>query len=87
MEVSAPAARGHLDCMEAVRDRAVGSTVPEVRVSHPQAKVTHETAIGSVDRRQLETLMARGLAPGEAVDLILRAMLTWQRVSALPGTG
>jgi Fe-S cluster assembly scaffold protein SufB len=76
MEVSAQAARGHLDCMEVVRDRAVGSTVPEVRVSHPQAKVTHEAAIGSVDRPQLETLMVRGLAPGEAVDLVVRGMLT-----------
>lgn len=33
----------------------------------PDVKVTHETAIGSVDRQQMETLMARGLAPEEAV--------------------
>lgn len=75
MEGNAPGARGHVDCMEIVRDRAVASAVPEVRVSHPQAKVTHEAAIGSVDSRQLETLMARGLAPDEAVDLIVRGML------------
>lgn len=62
--------------MEIVRDRAVVSAVPEVRVRHPQAKVTHESAIGSVDGRQLETLMARGLAPDDAVGLIVRGMLT-----------
>lgn len=75
MEGNAAGARGHVDCMEIVRDRAVVSAVPEVRVRHPQAKVTHEAAIGSVDSKQLETLMARGLAPEEAVDLIVRGML------------
>jgi hypothetical protein len=58
-----------------VHDRAVVSAVPEVRVRHPQAKVTHEAAIGSVDSKQLESLMARGLAPEEAVDLIVKGML------------
>jgi Fe-S cluster assembly scaffold protein SufB len=76
VEGNAAGARGHVDCMEVVRDRAVVSAVPEVRVRHPQAKITHEAAIGSVDSRQLETLMARGLAPDDAVDLIVRGMLT-----------
>ncbi|MBE0550479.1 MAG: SufD family Fe-S cluster assembly protein [Rubrivivax sp.] len=75
VEGNAAGARGHMDCMEIVRDHAEVSAVPEVRVRHPQAKVTHEAAIGSVDSRQLETLMARGLAPDEAVDLIVRGML------------
>jgi Fe-S cluster assembly scaffold protein SufB len=72
---NAPHARGHVDCMEVVRDRAVASAVPEVRVTHPLAKVTHEAAIGSVDQRQHETLMARGLSPEEAVDRIILGML------------
>ncbi len=75
VEGNAAGARGHVDCMEVVRDRAIVSAVPEVRVRHPQAKVTHEAAIGSVDSRQLETLMARGLAPDDAVDLIVRGIL------------
>lgn len=75
MQGNAAQARGHVDCMEIVRDAAVASAIPEVQVGHPQAKVTHEAAIGSVDSRQLETLMARGLAPEEAVDLIVRGML------------
>lgn len=52
------------------------SAVPEVKVTHPQAKITHEAAIGSVDSRQLETLMARGLDPEQAVDLIIRGLLS-----------
>lgn len=74
-EGNAPGARGHVDCLEIVRDRAVVSANPLVKVSHPQAKVTHEAAIGSVDRQQLETLMARGMAPEAAVDLIVSGLL------------
>ena len=43
----------------------------------PQAHVTHEAAIGSVDsRQQLQTLMARGLSEEEAVDLIIQGLLS-----------
>ena len=72
---NAAGSRGHVDCLEIVRGNARASAVPEVRVTHPQAKVTHEAAIGSVDQRQLETLMARGLSPDEAVDRIILGML------------
>jgi Fe-S cluster assembly scaffold protein SufB len=75
VEGNAAGARGHVDCMEIVRDRAVVSALPQVRVRHPQAKVTHEAAMGSVDSRQLESLMARGMAPDDAVDLIVRGIL------------
>ncbi|MBK7676103.1 MAG: SufD family Fe-S cluster assembly protein [Candidatus Accumulibacter sp.] len=74
-EGNAPGARGHVDRMEIVHDRAQVSANPLVRVSHPQAKVTHEAAIGSVDHQQLETLMTRGLTPDAAVDLIVRGLL------------
>lgn len=72
---NAAGARGHVDCTEIVRDSAVVSAIPEVKVTNPQAKVTHEAAIGSVDAKQLETLMARGLSPDSAVDFIIRGML------------
>jgi hypothetical protein len=71
----AAGARGHVDCLEIVRGQAVAAAVPEVQVSHPEAKVTHEAAIGSVDQRQLEALMARGLDPEAAVDRIILGML------------
>jgi Fe-S cluster assembly scaffold protein SufB len=72
---NAEGARGHMDCMELVRDRAKASAEPIVSVAHPQAKVTHEAAIGSVDQKQLETLMAHGLTPDEAVDVIIMGLL------------
>ncbi len=74
-EGNAAYSRGHVDCMEIVKDRAVAKAIPLVQVTHPLAKVTHEAAIGSVDKRQMETLMAHGLSPEEAVDVIVKGIL------------
>lgn len=74
-EGNAPQARGHVDCVEIVRDQAIANATPLVRVTNHQAQVTHEAAIGTVDKKELETLMARGLDEGPAVDVIVRGML------------
>lgn len=74
-EGNAEGARGHVDCMEIVKDNAVASAIPVVKVTNPLAKVTHEAAIGSVDKKQMETLMAHGLTPEEAVDVIVKGVL------------
>jgi len=74
-EGNAEGARGHVDCMEIVKDNAVASAIPIVNVSNALAKVTHEAAIGSVDKKQMETLMAHGLTPEEAVDIIVKGVL------------
>lgn len=74
-EGNAPFTRGHVDCIEIVRDRAVANAIPVVRVRDHRAYVTHEAAIGTVDKKELETLMARGLEEAEAVDTIIRGML------------
>ena len=69
-------ARGHVDCKEIVQDDGVAMAVPIVEVHHPKAHITHEAAIGSVDSRQLETLMSRGLSEDAAVELIINGMLS-----------
>ena len=74
-EGNAPYARGHVDCIEIVRDQAEASAVPVVRVRDDRAHVTHEAAIGTVNKKELETLMARGLDEETAVDVIIRGML------------
>lgn len=74
-EGKAEGARGHVDCMEIVKDNALAKAIPIVNVTHPLAKVTHEAAIGSVDKRQMETLMAHGLTPEDAVDVIVSGIL------------
>lgn len=74
-EGNAAGARGHVDCLEIVKDQAVARAIPIVQVNNPLAKVTHEAAIGSVDKRQMETLMAHGLTVQEAVDVIVKGIL------------
>lgn len=74
-EGNAPHCRGHMDCAEIVRGHATASNVPHVVVRDEQARVTHEAAIGTVSRTELETLMARGLDEDDAVDVIIRGML------------
>jgi Fe-S cluster assembly scaffold protein SufB len=74
-EGNAPGAVGHMDCTEIVRGRAEARNIPIVVVRDDRARVTHEAAIGSVDRKELETLMARGLSEEQAVDVIVRGML------------
>lgn len=76
MTASAPGARGHVDCKEIVQDNGRASAIPIVEVNNPKAHVTHEAAIGSVDSKQLDTLMSRGLDEDEAVELIIQGLLS-----------
>ena len=73
---NAPYTRGHTDCEEVVYgDGAKAESSPIISVSNPLAKITHEASIGRIDRKELETLMARGLDEESAVDLIVNGML------------
>lgn len=75
LRAEAAYARGHVECKEIVRDQAKAKAVPIVEVVNPLAHVTHEAALGSVDSRQLETLMAHGLDEDSATDLIIEGLL------------
>jgi hypothetical protein len=75
LTASAAHARGHVDCKEIIQDGGVASAIPIVEVSHPKAHVTHEAALGSVDAKQLQTLMARGLSEDEASEAIIEGLL------------
>ncbi|PIU29786.1 ABC transporter ATP-binding protein [Candidatus Woesearchaeota archaeon CG07_land_8_20_14_0_80_44_23] len=74
-EGNAPYVRGHVDCIEIVSGNAKAKATPIVSVSDETARVTHEAAIGSVDKKQLETLLSHGLSRKEAVDAIIKGML------------
>ncbi len=75
IEGNAPNTRGHIDCAEVVRDKAHIENIPAVVVRDETARVTHEAAIGSVDKKQLETLMAKGLEEDEAIDIIIKGLI------------
>ncbi len=67
--------RGHIDYMEIVQGKqVVASVLPRLKVVDDTAKLTHEAAIGSVDKKQVETLMARGLTEQEAVDVLVKGL-------------
>jgi hypothetical protein len=73
---NAPFARGHVDCLEIVNGEGViAQAIPVVYVNNKLAKVTHEAAIGSIDKKQIQTLMARGLDEEQAVDVIVKGVL------------
>ena len=76
LTASAAYARGHVDCKEILQDQGAATAVPIVDVRHPKAHVTHEAAIGSVDNKQLETLMSRGLSEDDAVEAIINGLLS-----------
>jgi len=69
-------ARGHMDCMEVViGEQAIARAIPLLVATNDKAKVTHEAAIGSIDKKQMQTLMARGLDEDEAIDVIVKGIL------------
>ncbi len=76
LTASAPYARGHVDCKEIVKDNGVVSAVPIVEVNNSKAHITHEASLGSVDSKQLQTLMARGLSEDDATDFIIQGLLS-----------
>ncbi|MEF8849114.1 MAG: SufD family Fe-S cluster assembly protein [Candidatus Thermoplasmatota archaeon] len=69
-------ARGHVDCKEIIQDEATVGAIPIVEVSNPKAHITHEASLGSVDSKQLQTLMSRGLSEDEATELIIQGLLS-----------
>ena len=75
MKASAPYARGHIDCKEIVQENGSAVSIPIVKVINPKARITHEAAIGSIDVKQLETLMARGIKKSEAIKSIIDGLM------------
>jgi uncharacterized protein len=69
-------ARGHVDCKEIIQGNGRASAIPIVEVNNPKAHVTHEASIGSVDSKQLQTLISRGLSEDAAVELIIEGLLS-----------
>lgn len=76
IEGNAAYTRGHVDCHEIVHGKgAKAASTPKISVENPLARVTHEAAIGRINKKELETLMARGLTEEEAVDVIVKGLL------------
>ena len=75
LEAHGSYSRGHVDCKEVVIGQAYASTIPRLIVKNPTAQVTHEASIGRISRKELETLMARGLSEEEAIEVLIKGLL------------
>ncbi|CAB3288051.1 Iron-sulfur cluster assembly protein SufB [Methanocaldococcus lauensis] len=75
IEGNAPYCKGHIDCAEITKGNAEVESIPILVVRDDRARITHEAAIGSVDKKQLETLMAKGLDEDEATEIIVKGMI------------
>lgn len=68
--------RGHMECIEVTNSgSAVAKAVPIVEVRNKTSKITHEAAIGGIDKASLNTLMSRGLTQEEAVKVVINGLL------------
>ncbi len=72
---NAPFTRGHIDCREVVNGNAAASSSPVIRVNDPLSTITHEASIGRINKREIETLMAKGLTENQAVRMIINGLL------------
>jgi Fe-S cluster assembly scaffold protein SufB len=70
-----PEIKAHLECKGLILKKGLMHAVPELSGSVPGVEMSHEAAVGKIDRREIEYLMARGLDEDEAVSTIVRGFL------------
>ena len=66
---------GHVRCDSILMDDAKIKSIPAISAEHPDARLTHEAAIGRIAGEQLDKLMTLGLREEEAEEKILEGFL------------
>ncbi len=68
--------RGHVDCSGLMLgDEGMIEAVPGLRSVHPDARMSHEAAIGRIDMGEVNYLQSKGLEEMQAIALIIRGFL------------
>ncbi len=68
--------KGHLECRGLmVSEKGLIHAIPELETGIKGVDLSHEAAIGKIDREEIEYLMARGLNRGEAQAAIVRGFM------------
>ncbi len=75
--------KGHLECKGLILKDGLLHAIPELSASTPGVEMSHEAAVGKIDKREIEYLMARGLDENEAVSTIVRGFLNVE-IDGLP---
>lgn len=69
-------ARAHVDCSGLMlSDSGVIEAIPGLRAMHPEAKMSHEAAIGKIDIGEVNYLQSKGLTEMQAITLIVKGFL------------
>jgi uncharacterized protein len=67
--------KAHLECKGLILKEGLMHAIPELRGYIPGVEMSHEAAVGKIDQREIEYLMARGVDEDEAVSTIVRGFL------------
>lgn len=67
--------KAHLECKGLILKDGLMHAIPELRGYLPGVEMSHEAAVGKIDQREIEYLMARGIDEDEAVSTIVRGFL------------
>jgi Fe-S cluster assembly scaffold protein SufB len=67
--------KAHLECKGLILNDGLMHAIPELRAKVPGVEMSHEAAVGKIDQREIEYLMARGLDEEEAVSTIVRGFI------------
>ncbi len=75
--------KGHLECKGLILNDGLLHAIPELKARVPGVELSHEAAVGKIDQREIEYLMARGLDEEEAISTIVRGFLNVE-IDGLP---
>jgi Fe-S cluster assembly scaffold protein SufB len=100
---AAKGTRAHVDCSGLMLSKdGIIEAIPGLKAMHPDARMSHEAAIGRIDMGELNYLQSKGLNEMQAIALIVRGFLdigieveglepdlekTIQQISELSGHG
>ncbi len=67
--------KAHLECKGLILNSGLMHAIPELSGYVPGVEMSHEAAVGKIDKREIEYLMARGLDEESAISTIVRGFL------------
>ena len=67
--------RWHIECDEISLGKCKIMTKPELIVQNPTSRLTHEAAVGWVEKKSIENLMIKGFTQEEAIEFFVKGIL------------
>lgn len=77
--------KAHLECKGLILKKGMMRAIPELSGFIPGVEMSHEAAVGKIEQREIEYLMARGLDEESAISTIVRGFLNVEIEGLPPG--